>query len=161
MRWNRADVIENGKKNKSAPTSRCDSFSHTGVERKKEGARPWCPTRVPCRSHAHTHTTPPPMDVDLPPTAGDGAPSAPLALAVFATVRQGQAQHGLRQGDYKRYRCVLCVCREWRGGWLGGRGGVRKRDCARSAALVATGALVPPPSWPRPPACERVKTGSR
>jgi hypothetical protein len=46
------------------------------------------------------------MDVDPPPTPGDAAaaPSAPLALAVFATARKGQQTHGLRQGDYKRYR---------------------------------------------------------
>jgi hypothetical protein len=49
------------------------------------------------------------MDVDAPPTTTAPAPSSPIALPVLATVRAARARHGLRTGDYGRYRCVRWV----------------------------------------------------
>lgn len=90
------------------------------------------------------------MDVDPAPTPGDDAapsrPAEPLSLSVFATVRLGQAQHGLRQADYKRYMCVKqreSGGKRERGNGPGGRETGGHGDWARS----------PPPPTPRRAVC--------
>lgn len=39
--------------------------------------------------------------------ADPGAAGSPLLLAVLELMREAQMQHGLRHGDYTRYRCAL------------------------------------------------------
>ena len=37
-------------------------------------------------------------------------PQAPVSLDIFQSIRQAQAQHGLRHSDFKRYRCLFMRC---------------------------------------------------
>ena len=98
-----------------------------------------------CAAHPAAHTSrqdsaagrgearPPPvkspaMESEPSAPAPDGAaspsPAAPLDLPILQAVRAAQAQHGLRHGDFKRYRWA----------WEMGRGGVWAGPDALAAA---------------------------
>ena len=158
VRWS-AGVIETKKKNESAPTSVIRFFSHPPASReKKQGCTSLVPTHVLAFTHAHApHTSP---NGRRPAAHGwrrravragdvgrvcDRAPGAGAARVEAGRLQAVQVR-------------IACVEREGRGGWAGGRG-VRKRDCARSAAFGVP--LIHRPAR-RPAAClcESVRTGS-